>query len=425
MIWVGLLIVIITLIAIIKRFDAKMVLFVSGFLMCLISGQWLMALDTFYTKLFSGGIPQIICAAMGYAALMGFSECDKHLSTVMMSVIKKARAILIPGVIIAGGFVITALGSNAGSAAAIGPVVIPVMIKAGVHPVFAATVLALAVHGDYFMIGSHGAVIGEIAGKSAAEVVMSRMWPTGLAVYVFLIIYTLVLGKVLKEDKGFVDTTGAFSDEAQLGKVNGYKAFMPFLPIVLVLFGLFANKYVEAIPAFSVQQAMLISTCWGLLTLRVNVTEGIKAYTSGLGRGLGEVVSLIAAAGVFAAGMEVIGLIPALITAMESNPAIAIYAAAFGPAAIAALAGSGDAAAMAFHSAVTPHVADLGLDPSSIGSLASMCGAFGRTMSPVAGVTIICAGFAKVNPIDLSKRIALFSIGSIIIGIIMLGYIYQ
>lgn len=423
MVWIGAIIVVITLIAIIKRFDARMVLFVSGFIMCLISGQWLLAFDTFTSKLFAGGIPQIICAAMGYATLMGFAECDRHLSTAMMAVIKKARAILIPGVIIAGGFVITALGSNAGSAAAIGPVVIPVMIKAGVHPVFAATTLALAVHGDYFMIGSHGAVIGEIAGKTAAEVVMSRMWPTGLVVYLFLIVYTLVMGKVLKEDKGFVDTTGEFSEEAPLGKVNGYKAFMPFLPIVLVLVGLFVNKYWEAFPAFSVQQAMLISTCWGLMTLRVNVAEGIKAFTNGLGRGLGEVVTIIAAAGVFAAGMEVIGLIPALVAAMESNPAIAIYAAAFGPAAIAALAGSGDAAAMAFHSAVTPHVAALGLDPSSIGSLASMCGAFGRTMSPVAGVTIICAGFAKVDPMEITKRAIVPCLLSAAVAVVYLGFI--
>jgi C4-dicarboxylate anaerobic carrier len=42
-----------------------------------------------------------------------------------------------------------------------------------------------------------------------------------------------------------------------------------------------------------------------------------------------------------------------------------------------------------------------------LGSLAQMAGAIGRSMSPVAGAAIVCAGLAKVSPIEMTKRNAL------------------
>lgn len=36
----------------------------------------------------------------------------------------------------------------------------------------------------------------------------------------------------------------------------------------------------------------------------------------------------------------------------------------------------------------------------------TMSGALGRTVSPVSGVAIVCAGIAAINPIELVKRTA-------------------
>ena len=68
------------------------------------------------------------------------------------------------------------------------------------------------------------------------------------------------------------------------------------------------------------------------------------------------------------------------------------------------LMGSGDAGAMAFNSAVTPHAAEFGMNIHSLGSLAFLAGAAGRTASPIAGITILVAGLAKANPFDVAKR---------------------
>jgi DcuC family C4-dicarboxylate transporter len=48
----------------------------------------------------------------------------------------------------------------------------------------------------------------------------------------------------------------------------------------------------------------------------------------------------------------------------------------------------------------------LGLDPVSVGALVSLGAAAGRTMSPVAAVTLMCATLTWTNPFTLAKRVA-------------------
>ena len=76
----------------------------------------------------------------------------------------------------------------------------------------------------------------------------------------------------------------------------------------------------------------------------------------------------------------------------------------FGPFVVAVLSGSGDAAAIAFNTAVTPYAAQFGVTSVHLGNMAWVGGALGRSMSPVAAACIIGAGFAGVSPLDLAKR---------------------
>jgi len=54
--------------------------------------------------------------------------------------------------------------------------------------------------------------------------------------------------------------------------------------------------------------------------------------------------------------------------------------------------------------AVTPHANQFGLEFINMGSMAFLEGVLGRAMSPITGATIICAGIAGVNPIEVAKR---------------------
>ncbi len=83
---------------------------------------------------------------------------------------------------------------------------------------------------------------------------------------------------------------------------------------------------------------------------------------------------------------------------------MAQFAAAAGPFVMAAVTGSGNAAALAFNGAITPHAADFGLGVIELGSVAQIAAGLGRTMSPVAGAAIICAGLAGINPMEIVKR---------------------
>ena len=121
--------------------------------------------------------------------------------------------------------------------------------------------------------------------------------------------------------------------------------------------------------------------------------------------------------------MNSIGLIKALISGMSAYPEIAKIAGTAGPFLLATMTGSGDAAAIAFNTAVTVHAASFGLEPLSLGASVAAAGGLGRTMSPIAGACIICASYAGVNPMELAKRNAIPTILGCVVFVIMSLYI--
>ena len=77
-----------------------------------------------------------------------------------------------------------------------------------------------------------------------------------------------------------------------------------------------------------------------------------------------------------------------LLIGMKNSQQIAQIGAAFGPFLLAVISGSGNAAALAFNGAVTPHAADFGYGIMELGSMAQIGAGIGRSMSPVAGAGI-------------------------------------
>ena len=89
---------------------------------------------------------------------------------------------------------------------------------------------------------------------------------------------------------------------------------------------------------------------------------------------------LIAAAALFAAGMKSIGLTGALVDAMRGSQSVAMISAAVGPFLMAVVSGSGNAAALAFNEAITPHAADFGMTIVQLGAVAQIAAGIGRTI---------------------------------------------
>jgi dcuC protein len=133
-----------------------------------------------------------------------------------------------------------------------------------------------------------------------------------------------------------------------------------------------------------------------------------KRFFAGMGNGYGEVLGIIIAAGVFAAGLKASGLIAVFIEVLRGSNEIARWGGSLGPFVMGVITGSGDAAAFAFNEAVTPHAPSFGMTVPTLGTMAALAGALGRTMSPISGVAIVICGLAGVsNPIELTKRLAI------------------
>jgi DcuC family C4-dicarboxylate transporter len=232
-----------------------------------------------------------------------------------------------------------------------------------------------------------------------------------------------IVAIIRKESKGYVAAAGEYVTKDLSGfKVNPLKAIVPIVPLAILIVTSTAMPYNPGVfkTAITVPQAMFIGIILAGLVSLTNPQEVSKNFFSGMGSAYAEIIGIIACAAVFTGGMNAIGLTPALIAAMEGSDAVVRIAGTFGPMIIAVLSGSGDAATLAFNQAITPHAAVFGLDIPSLGTTASLGGALGRTMSPVAGAAIICAGLAKVNPVEITKRNAPGMIIAAIVTMLML-----
>ena len=144
MLLMGTITVLLTLIAIAKRYETRMVLCASGLAMAIIGGNPLGAMDAFAKAMINQGLVTTICTVMGFSFVMKYTGCDTHLVQLLTSALQKFSFILIPGAIFITWLLNIALSSTAGTCAAVGAVLIPTLIKSGVHPAMAGACIMTA-----------------------------------------------------------------------------------------------------------------------------------------------------------------------------------------------------------------------------------------------------------------------------------------
>lgn len=412
---VGFAIIVLTIVAIVKRYDAKLVLFIAGLLMTMCAGKYSLAFDAFTKSMVNKGLVPVVCSVMGFAFVMKYTGCDVHLVHLLVDKIKKAKYILIPASVIITWLVNIALPSAAGCGAAVGIVLIPLLVKAGVHPVIAASSILAGTWGSVLNPGTvHNPFIAKIVNTDPMSIVIGH---TPAAVVGVIVMALALTGVAVfnKENSGYIaENKEESSDEFSVSYI---KAIVPLVPLVLLLLG---SKQVHIIPNISVLEAMIIGVFVAVIVTRANPSTICKEFCSGMGNGYGNVISLIVAAAVFVSGMQALGIVASLIDIMKHSQSMAKMAAAWGPYLITVLSGSGDAVSLAFNGAITPHAVEFGLDPAKLGSLAYLSGGLDRSMCPVAPVTIIAAQMAGVEAMDMVKRNVIPATLSLIAVILML-----
>lgn len=96
MLLVGGLIVILTFVLIVKKYEARLVLFLAGLLMCLIGGLPGDVMKAFTKAMVNNSLVPTICTVMGFSYVMRLTTCDQHLVQSISGILKRGRAILVP-----------------------------------------------------------------------------------------------------------------------------------------------------------------------------------------------------------------------------------------------------------------------------------------------------------------------------------------
>jgi len=407
MIFVGAAIVILTFVAIIKKFETRVCLLTGGFLMCIIAGKLTAGIKAFATTM-TNPLAATICSIMGFAYVLKYTKCDQHLVVAMTNCIGKFPTLLIPGAVLVTFLINIPLASAAGCAAAVGAILIPVLIKNKIHPAMAAATVIAGTWGAVLKPGNaHLAFIEKIGLEAGAtnvsmlEILAVRFKPT-LILLVFVVIGVTLTAILLKENTGYTGSE-KFEVKETPEKINYLMAIIPVVPLVMYIlagqqFGVLP-RYLENIPF-----VMLFGAVLAMLVTKSSPQKIAKEFWLGAGSAYGSVMGLIISASVFTAGMTATGMTGQLIELMKQSQHIAKIGAAAGNFIIAVVSGSGDAATYAFNGSVTPFAADFGLTIPQLGSIAQISGALGRNSSPVASAAIICATIANVNPVEIMKR---------------------
>ena len=404
--WAALIVVCGTVYGLLKRWETRLVLLGAGFLMCCLSLDPYAAFQQFDKSMTSGSLIIVICSAMGFAGVMNLTKCDLHLVALLTKPLNKLGIFLLPCCMIVTGIVSLAISSLAGMCAAIGPTICALMIRAGFRPAMAAATVVASTLPSFWSPGSsHNGFVAKLADWPIMDYLTytgTRTLLISIACIIFMVIATLIFGDFKKG--GFEnDGVQEAANKVELPeKPNLLFAFAPLLPVVL----LFAVAV--WLPQFkiSVATAMLVGVIYTLLVTRANPAEITRKFFDGMGRGYGNILGLIIAAGVFAAGLRSCGVIDVFVEALKGSSELAKLGAAVGPYVLGVMTGSGDAAAFAFNEAVTPHAAAFGLTIPDLGYLASCAATFGRVSSPLAAGVIVISGIAGVSPMEVIKRSA-------------------
>ena len=403
--WIGVVVILLTIWALVKRWETRLVLIAAGLFLCIISWDFMSGINQFAKSMTNNSLIMAICGSMGFAFAASYTQCDRSLVHYLATPVRSIGIFLVPICTAITFFVNIAIPSAAGCASAVGSTLIPVMLRARIKPAAAAAAVLAGTIGSYLSPGtSHNPYVAKMANMDVIEFIGTHM-PYSLMCGAIVLVGTFIVCVLMGDGKG---DENAQVDDSKLQKNDGFvpspiKAIVMLVPIGILVVG---NLWVPAIK-MGVAQAMLIGAICALAVARANPQDFSKQFFNGMGKGYADVMGIIIAAGVFAAGLRATGLIDTFVAALKDSNDIARWGGSLGPYIMGVITGSGDAATLAFNETVTPHAKDFGMTIEGLGGLAFLTGALGRTMSPLAGVTILVSGIAMVSPMEVVKRTAI------------------
>jgi DcuC family C4-dicarboxylate transporter len=336
---------------------------------------------------------------MGYSFVLRMTGCDRAMVSRLMAPLRRAGWLLLPGGCVVAFLTNIAINSQTAAAAAVGPILVPLLLAAGFPPVVAAATLLLGCScGNLCNPGEADLVAIHDANGASMPQILGAMLPPVLAGFAVLVVVFTALNA---RTRTIGATVGAVNSTAAAPAEPLWKAFMPPLPVVMI-FLLLPGLFFDHLPApfekgMPVPFAMLASTIVVLLASWRGVSAIVKSFFEGMGQAYAQIISLIMTASCFIAGITAVGLTEKLVNFAATSGFGSKAAASFFPGLLAVICGSGTGPSVAFSKAVLPALRGEqlahGIDLGVLGAIAAN---YGRTLSPVAAVVIFTCTLAGV-----------------------------
>ncbi len=435
----GIGVIVLAIAVIVRGVDVRLVLLLAALALGCLAGHPEVIVQKILTTMVNEQFVIPIGCCLGFVYVLRETGCDEHLVRLLVRPIQRIRPLLIPGTVLIGALVNVPVISQTSTAALVGTVLVPLLRAAQISPVTLGSAL---------LLGS--SIGGEILNPGAPEVrTVSQASAAGLTPHswvaralplllVELAVATTVfwLLTLRAEAHPSRDREGAEGQPLPYGRgsdkdafrINPLKAAIPFVPITL----LFLTALPEPFRLFHVPErwlvdvkqlqgdpsqlrssfdcrligsAMLIGVAAAALTDRKRIHRTALTFFEGVGFAYAQIISLIVAASCFGEGIKLIGLAELLGRTLETWPSLLVPAAIGLPAAFALVCGSGMATTQSLFGFFVEPARFLHYDLLRLGALISFASAAGRTMSPVAAVTLMCASLAEVSPMQLVRRL--------------------
>jgi DcuC family C4-dicarboxylate transporter len=462
------------IVLIVRGWDVRLVLLAAALLIGTVAGDLARVVREFLATFSNEKFVVPICTAMGFAYVLRHTGCERHLVLLLVKPLRRARGLLVPGVVAVGFLVNIPVISQTSTAVCIGPVVVPLMRAAGysMPTIGACLLLGASVGGELLNPGAPelltvydktGVSTTRQAGEYLPPLVLTQLGVSLVVLWGLSVRWERAdranpgrqgggVGSTNPGDSATHPPTEGVHKDGVSEKINVLKALVPIVPLALLfaagppllLFEI-PQKWVvpradettaapvAGAPAVIVAEAkrhpsyssrliglaMLVGVVVAMAVTPSRSRDCVKQFFEGAGYGFTHIVSLIVTANCFGKSIEAAGLAEALGRLIAESPRLLEPMSAFVPLAFAAVSGSGMASTQSLYGFFHGPAQALGIDPVSVGALVSLGAAAGRTMSPVAAVVLMCATLTKTNPFTLAKRVAIPLVVGMVVVVIL------
>ncbi len=434
----GIIVIALAAWAVLREYEVRLVLMIAALSLGAIALNPQAIVREFVITLTNEKFIIPLCCGMGFARVLQHTGCDQHLVRLLVKPLTYVRFLLIPGTVVVGFFVNMPSVSQTSTAVTIGSVIIPLLRASGISPITtgAALLLGSSIGGELLNPGAPELLTTITESQKAlknhpesslkvaditSERCVRRIIPFN---FLGLAIGTSVFWLLaIRRERALPPEPVAPAAPAEVAvPVNYLKALVPLVPLVFLYlcsypFELFKIDHrwlqhgerpdPQTFNTRLIGLAMMLGVVAAVIASPSRFKETASTFFEGAGYGYANIVSLIVVANCFGVAIKNVGIAERLGDAIKLWPDALLPTAGLFSVAFAALCGSGMATAQSLFGFFAEPSLDLDIDPTHTGAIVSIGSAAGRTMSPVAAVTLMCAKMTGTKPMELSKMVVI------------------